>query len=351
MVNDNLPSSPTAKKRVRFQHNVDHVSTNLESCKIASESLSTAIDNDKDEYLSRVVEIPDTPVTFDTINVQSHPLSVHSSLTHDSMLVSDNLVESISNDEATSTCINDEDGIDEDAVDRSLQDVKVSSEVLEIVMEEIDGNIEEHFSSDDETEVSISSSAPADVPITRSDAVDSTREKLLGIKEFGKVWTVYPSTPIPSSSITSIPLMHSVVIIPRISNSTNHKKKHLSRINSMRQDLQNNDEDKQWRTAFPEPDPTASDHSIFVDVAIQAMSVEEIDKDYPMMTHATYSKTKHQYQIDGGASLTAISESKARQLQCKFIQRKEFQIVVSVANGEMMRSQFYTPLKVTFTDA
>ena len=80
-------------------------------------------------------------------------------------------------------------------------------------------------------------------------------------------------------------------------------------------------------------DPTASD----------------IDKDYPTMTHAIYSKTKHQYPIDGGVSLTAISESKARQLQCKFIQRKEFQIVVSVANGSMMRSQFYTPLKVTFT--
>ena len=121
-----------------------------------------------------------------------------------------------------------------------------------------------------------------------------------------------------------------------------------TRINSV-QNVQQNDEDRQWRTAFPEPDPSASDHSIFVDVAIQAMSVEDIDKDYPIMTHATYSKTKHQYQIDGGASLTAISESKARQLQCKFIQRKEFQIVVSVANGEMMRSQFYTPLKVTFT--
>ena len=77
------------------------------------------------------------------------------------------------------------------------------------------------------------------------------------------------------------------------------------------------------------------------------MSVEDIDNDYPIMTHATYSKD--QYQIDSGASLTAISESKGRQLQCKFIQRKKLQIVVSVANGEMMRSQFYTPLKVTIT--
>jgi len=100
-----------------------------------------------------------------------------------------------------------------------------------------------------------------------------------------------------------------------------------------------------WRAAFPEPDPTASDNSIYVDVAIQAMSVEDIDDTYPSsMTHRTYSETKRKYQLDGGASLTAISETKARELRCKFIQRQEFHIVVSVANGEM-QSLYYTPLK------
>jgi len=67
------------------------------------------------------------------------------------------------------------------------------------------------------------------------------------------------------------------------------------------------------------------------------MSVEDIDDTYPSsMTHRTYSETKRKYQLDGGAFLTAISETKERELRCKFIQRQEFYIVVSVANGQMM---------------
>ena len=63
MVNDNLLSSPTAEKTVRFQENIDHVteavssnsnlsnnnkipSTTQESCQIVIESSSTASDND-----------------------------------------------------------------------------------------------------------------------------------------------------------------------------------------------------------------------------------------------------------------------------------------------------------------
>ena len=94
MVNDNLLSSPTATKTVRFQANIDHVteavssnsnlssnneipSTSQDSCQIIIESSSTASDNDKDEYLSRVLDIPDTSVSFDSINIQSHALVNH----------------------------------------------------------------------------------------------------------------------------------------------------------------------------------------------------------------------------------------------------------------------------------
>jgi len=72
MVNDNLLSSPTAKKTVRFQATIDHVteavssntnlsnnrlpSTTTDSSQTVIESSSVGIDNDKDE----VLDIPDT---------------------------------------------------------------------------------------------------------------------------------------------------------------------------------------------------------------------------------------------------------------------------------------------------
>ena len=72
------------------------------------------------------------------------------------------------------------------------------------------------------------------------------------------------------------------------------------------------------------------------------------------MTPGTYAEMRRSYQIDGGASLTAISESKAMELKCKLIKRREFQIMVAVANGDKMRSLYCTPLKLTlrgFNDA
>ena len=66
MVNDNLLSSPIAKKTVRFQATIDHVteavssntnlsndrlpSTTTDSCPTVIESSSLGMDNDKDEY-------------------------------------------------------------------------------------------------------------------------------------------------------------------------------------------------------------------------------------------------------------------------------------------------------------
>jgi len=176
--------------------------------------------------------------------------------------------------------------------------------------------------------------------------VDQVILNKLGTRRKHGVLTVCPSTPIESNSVTSIPLIHSVVIYPR-NNNKQVKKKSVS-IHSVRHGVKNSSDDE-WRAAFPEPNPTTFDNSIFVDVAIQAMSVDEVDENYPTMTSKAYTETKRNYQIDGGASLTAISESKAKELKCKFIKRLEFQLTVSVANGEMMRSLYYTPLKVTFT--
>ena len=370
MVNNNLLSSPAATKKVRFRTDVDHVtkavsSKNIiEQRKIVSESSLTAIDDDIDANLSREIEIPDKPVIFNTTNIHPHSLQVHSSLIPDSevvltdsrVLLDNNdyidcdtdcdevvsLCEDVASlcvDDDLKTCMSDSMVMSESTVSTEkyqVEEVEYTGAVsgtLESIVEESDGDID-----------------AMDGSVASADAIDTTKDHLLGTRIDGRVWTVYPSAPIPSSSVTSVPLMHSVVIIPRSNKSKRYpKKKKSAKIHSVRQDLNKTNDDMEWRTAFPEPDPTASDHSVFVDVAIQALSVEEIDKDYPTISHTTYAATKRQYQIDGGASLTAISESKARQLKCKFIQRKEFQIVVSVANGEMMRSQFYTPLKVTFT--
>ena len=51
------------------------------------------------------------------------------------------------------------------------------------------------------------------------------------------------------------------------------------------------------------------------------------------MSNSTYGNLQSTFQIDGGASLTAISEEKANQLHCKSIEREKFQVAVSVANG------------------
>jgi hypothetical protein len=104
----------------------------------------------------------------------------------------------------------------------------------------------------------------------------------------------------------------------------------------------------EWRRAFPEPDLSSFDNSIYVSVAIQAMSIEDGASVFPSMSTEAYGNLQSTFQLDGGASLTAISESKARELHCHFIERKKYQVVVSVANGQQMKSDYYTPLKVTF---
>jgi hypothetical protein len=220
MVNDNLLSSPTAKKTVRFQATIDHVteavssntnlsnnrlpSTTTDSSQTVIESSSVGIDNDKDEYLSQVLDIPDTPVSFDTINVQSHALPIHSSFTHATVvpvdsggpmnsddLYSDN---NATSDDMVSPSVDGEYVVDEEDVVVSSGALETTSSTLETVLKEFEKDIEEHSLSDDETGESISSSPSADVTITCHDDIESTRDKLLGTRESGKVRTVYPST-------------------------------------------------------------------------------------------------------------------------------------------------------------
>lgn len=136
------------------------------------------------------------------------------------------------------------------------------------------------------------------------------------------------TTPI---KVTNVPLIHSVILCKI--NSTQHSKQAMNA--------------EEYRQAFPEPDLSSFDHSIYVSVAVQAMSIDDVDKAFPSMSNTAYGNLQSNTAY-GGASLTAISEEKATQLQCKFIERKKYQVVVSVANGQQMTSNHYTPLKVTF---
>ena len=197
-----------------------------------------------------------------------------------------------------------------------------------------------------------------------SDAIDSDSSiadgrqlGILGSRRTGKIVTVAISTPIESKSITSVPLIHAVVIYPigkeearRTRNNILRKRREGKlglKVNSLQYN-QYDEEMNQLREAFPEPNPAVFDNSIYVDVAMQAMSAGELNEDYLSMTSKTYEEMRRSYQIDGGASLTAISESKAMELKCRLIKRREFQIMVAVANGDKMRSLYYTPLKLTF---
>jgi len=146
--------------------------------------------------------------------------------------------------------------------------------------------------------------------------------------------------------VTKVPLIHSVILCTPPSTSSTPITP-TSRINSVKHSPKlMNAED--WRQAFPEPDLASFDNSIYVSVAIQAMSIEDVDTTFPSMSSKLYGDLQSTFQLDGGASLTAISEAKAKELHCQFIERKKFQVVVSVANGQQMTSDYYTPLKVTF---
>ena len=143
----------------------------------------------------------------------------------------------------------------------------------------------------------------------------------------------------PQFTDTNVSLIHSVVLCTSTSSFHNlHSMRHSPKLM--------NAED--WRTAFPEPNLESFDNSIYVKVAIQAMTIEDVGNIFPSMSSEAYGDLQSTFQIDGGASLTAISEDKATALKCKFIPRKKFKVVVSVANGQHMTSDYYTPLKVTF---
>jgi hypothetical protein len=118
----------------------------------------------------------------------------------------------------------------------------------------------------------------------------------------------------PQITVTDVPFIHSVVLCPTTSSShTLHSIQHFPKLM--------NAED--WRTAFPEPNLESFDNSIYVKVAIQAMSIEDVGHVFPSMSTEAYGDLQSTFQIDGGASLTAISESKATELKCKFIPRKK----------------------------
>ena len=127
------------------------------------------------------------------------------------------------------------------------------------------------------------------------------------------VSVIHDAPPIKPIRITNVPLIHSVIFCHTSSsfniNSVNHSTKLMDA--------------EDWRRAYPEPDLSSFDNSIYVSVAIQAMSIDDVDKAFPSMSNTTYGSLQSTFQIDGGASLTAISEEKANQLHCKFIEREK----------------------------
>jgi hypothetical protein len=143
----------------------------------------------------------------------------------------------------------------------------------------------------------------------------------------------------PQFTDTNVPFIHSVVLCTSTSSfHTLHSMRHSPTLMNA----------VDWRTAFPEPNLESFDNSIYVKVAIQAMTIDDVGQVFPSMSSEAYGDLQSTFQIDGGASLTAISEDKATALKCQFIPRKKFKVVVSVANGQHMTSDYYTPLKVTF---
>jgi len=171
---------------------------------------------------------------------------------------------------------------------------------------------------------------------------DSCTPRTVRFQEAPRIPTVsvlHDASSINPIRVTNAPLIHSVILYQTMSSSFN--------INSVNHSAKLMDAED-WRRAYPEPDLSSFDNSIYVSVAIQAMSIDDVDKVFPSMSNTTYGNLQSTFQIDGGASLTAISEEKANQLHCKFIEREKFQVVVSVANGQQMTSNYYTPLKVTF---
>jgi hypothetical protein len=122
--------------------------------------------------------------------------------------------------------------------------------------------------------------------------------------------------------VTKVPLIHSVIFCtPPLIPSTQSTQ--TSRIHSVKHSPKlMNAED--WRQAFPEPDLASFDNSIYVSVAIQAISIEDIDTIFPSMSSTLYGDLQSTFQLDGGASLTAISEAKAQELHSKFIEEKSF---------------------------
>ena len=168
----------------------------------------------------------------------------------------------------------------------------------------------------------------------------SSTERTVHFEDELSIPTVSVMQNTTQNKIPNVPLIHSVILCttnPSSSytiNSINHSNKAMDA--------------EDWSQAFPEPNLESFDNSIYVDVAIQAMSIEDVNREFPSMSTEAYGSLQSTFQIDGGASLTAISEAKAKELNCKFIARKKFQVVVSVANGQQMKSDYYTPLKVTF---
>ena len=82
--------------------------------------------------------------------------------------------------------------------------------------------------------------------------------------------------------VPHVPLIHSVMLctnttssVPLTINSIEHSPTIIDA--------------EEWRRAFPEPDLASFDNSFYVTVAIQAMSIEDIDTAFPSMTTRTYS--------------------------------------------------------------
>jgi len=288
--------------------------------------IADTIQDDDEDYLS-TAEITETSIISDIANLHlsssDHPVT---SSPHHSTLI--NVVATVPvEDHMPENEMNHNPSITED----QCTDNAVSITSITSILQHPRTKASCHTS---DTLLTPSKSADAPKPKRRVQFVESDSVPTVSVMNNS------PHSTKPSES--TVPLIHSVILCPI--NSSPSTSININSIGHIPK-LMNPDE---WRRAFPEPDLSSFDNSIYVSVAIQAMSIEDGASVFPSMSTEAYGNLQSTFQLDGGASLTAISESKARELHCHFIERKKYQVVVSVANGQQMKSDYYTPLKVTF---
>lgn len=112
----------------------------------------------------------------------------------------------------------------------------------------------------------------------KSDTLLSTR-RTVRFQDEAAIPTVSIMQDHPQLNVTNVPFIHSVVLCTTTSSfPTLHSIRHSPKLM--------NAED--WRTAFPEPNLESFDNSIYVKVAIQAMTIEDVGNVFPAMSTEAY---------------------------------------------------------------